>query len=176
MFLEKLTRGGRFDGFIDPAGDDVGMLWVEVVCDDRGSPLKTSFYIRKGSSRKVTESKRRRMEEVIREMEGISSISVENISNQMGDDPLPLLPDMQGAVREQRKTVYISYLDVQQQVVLRAYPQQPQHTTWYELGTRRKKTKRHQHLFVSTSSHPGDSCTDALSRSQQVSSDECPRM
>jgi len=83
MFLEKLKHAGRFDGFFDPSIDDVGMLWLELVCDEKGAPLTTSFYVRKGGARKITESKRRAVEEQMRGVDGVSSVSVEYIHNQM---------------------------------------------------------------------------------------------
>jgi len=99
VFLERLKQGGRFDGFLDPADSGVGFLWFKIVYDKSGSPVASEFYMRKGGQRKLTESKRQKLEEALQAVgsahgrEDACRASVTLIDNDVGDDliPTPLL-------------------------------------------------------------------------------------
>ena len=88
-FLIKLKNGGRIAGFLDPEKDDVGFLLVHVTSDDKGSPLKTTVYIRIGGSRKMNPSRISRLQEQIRAEPGVITVCIEPLFNQLGHDCLP---------------------------------------------------------------------------------------
>ena len=84
VFLEKLSKGGRQDGFLDPATTEgLGLMWATVSWVGSGScsPLDATFYLRKGGARKMTESKRQTMRELMLKCAGIDAVSVQTIEN-----------------------------------------------------------------------------------------------
>jgi len=143
VFLEKLTKGGRQDGFLDPTTTEgLGLMWATVTSDGNGnySPLRASFYMRKGGARSITHSKRDMMRNRMLACEGIHDVSVQTIENELGDDLLPEI--VTSGCEDQPRRVNVWPLDTKFQVAVNCASAAA--TTYYELGERRVRMQRIQ--------------------------------
>ena len=137
LFLEKLCKGGRQDGFLDPATEGLGLMWATVSWGGIGScsPLDSTFYLRKGGARKLTERKRQTMRELMLKCAGIDAVCVKTIENELGDDLLPKI--VTSGREDQPHLVYLWHLGSRCQVEVKVVSEPG--TTYYELGKRRMR-------------------------------------
>jgi hypothetical protein len=110
-------------------------MWATVSWVGSGScsPLDATFYLRKGGARKMTESKRQTMRELMLKCAGIDAVSVQTIENELGDDLLPKI--VTSGREDQPHLVYVWHLGSRCQVEVKRVSEPG--TTYYELGERR---------------------------------------
>lgn len=172
VFMEKLKRAGACEGFLDPAAEDLGFLWVEEAWDGRGSPLSTRFYMRKGGSRKISASKRRKMSELLTEVGGAIQVAVEAIEKEAVEDPLPLhRAGASNVRREYPCTVRLEHRGLQQDVALCKFYYGSY--TYYEVGQRRQQKRGQgqecpQVLSLDTATPDNTPCSQVVSMSPSV--------
>ena len=154
MFLEKLAKGGRQEGFFEPTQDGLGYMMCTVLWGGVESggcfPLSATFYLRKGGARKITESKRQTLRKLILEAEGIDSAIIEVIDNEQGSDPWMLVTSEHED--EQPKYVCLSHLGSRRHVAVKRFSER--NSTHFELGERRifgKLSRKQQHEQTSPS-------------------------